>query len=1053
MKTDTKFFTNTDSDSLLDRFCDTLAHTKYFDVLVGYFRSSGFAALANSLNNIEKIRILVGLNTDISIYEALSRNFNTLTDIAVSHDEIRKSYSKMIEKEIENAPETQETEDSISKFLKFIKENKIEIRGHPSRNIHAKVYIMRYHTDQIAKGSVITGSSNFSFAGFTAQREFNVELKDPNDIEFALEKFEYLWNEGIDLTKEFIITVTNFTWFNNNISPYELYLKCLYEYFKEDINIDDYIPPMLPEGFSTLEYQRQAVVGAIKIINTHGGVFLSDVVGLGKTFISAMILQQLKGHKLIICPPVLKDYWEEVLQNFYVHPFKVVSSGKLDDVLESNHSRFKYVLVDESHKFRNELTQSYTQLKNICIGKKIILVSATPFNNKISDLLSQIKLFQSGKKSTIPGVSNIDSFFKRQERELKQFSPGTQDYKNAADKIAATIRDKILKYIMIRRTRGEVIRYFPEDLIKQDLCFPEVANPITLSYKFDSIIGEAFQQTINLLKSIRYARYTPLLYLKTGPTEQQKLSQNNARGFIKCILIKRLESSFFAFNKTINRFINSYKIFIEAYEKGKVYIGKGVDIEDLLDYDDIEELDDYLNSKGIDKYNAQDFHENLYNDLLNDKELLKKISETWNNINTDPKINQFIKSITTNPLLKDQRILVFTESKETAEYLFYNLEKFMPGQCMAFSSHQGLYKGKDRQTEIMSVREARRFIQQNFDPSSTKKYNDIRILITTDVLSEGMNLHIAGRIINYDLPWNPTRIMQRVGRINRVGTAHKTLYIFNFFPTEQADEHLGLEANILKKITEFNAVLGNDSKFLYLDENPDPHGLLGRLSVIKDEEDEGDSELQYLQLIRQIRDRNPSLFEKIKYLPIKARSAHDESKINDSLIVFFREGALKRFVQITKGHCQELTFLEAAPCIQCSPKAIRCSLPNDYYQRLQNAKEFLTSQDSNIIDRQISTRNTKLLDFIRALQRHSSMTDIDQEYLQLLYKAVQNAEISKKTIMSLQKICKKADSPISVINEFHKIISHEILNNIKNTDIQTITNNMPRQIVLTQYLV
>lgn len=1052
MKTDTKFFTNTDSDSLLDRFCDTLAHTKYFDVLVGYFRSSGFAALAKSLNDVEKIRILVGLNTDNSIYKALNNNLETLTKVALSYDDIRKDYSNIVQNEIENAPETQEVEDSISIFINFINEKKLEIRGHPSRNIHAKVYIMRYNADQIATGSVITGSSNFTFSGLTEQREFNVELKDPKDIEFALDKFEYLWAEGIDLTQEFISTVTKFTWFNNNILPYELYLKCLYEYFKEDIDIDNFTPSVLPEGFSTLEYQRQAVIAAIKIINTHNGVFLSDVVGLGKTFISAMILQQLNGHKLIICPPVLKDYWEEVLQNFYVHPFKVVSSGKIDDIEQSNHTRFDYVLIDESHKFRNELTQSYTHLKNICIGKKIILVSATPFNNKISDILAQIKLFQSGKRSTIPGVSNLDAFFKRQEKYLKQYTPGTQEYKSAADKIAATIRDKILKYIMIRRTRSEVIRYFPEDLIKQGLCFPKLENPIPLSYKFDSIIGKAFQQTIYLLKIIKYSRYIPLLYLKNGPTEQQKHSQNNARGFIKCILIKRLESSFFAFNKTINRLINSYDSFIKAYENGNIYIGKGVDIENLLDYDDIEELDKYLNTKEIDKYNAQDFQEALYKDLLNDRDLLNDISKIWSNIDTDPKFNQLISTITTHPLLKAQRILIFTESKETAEYLFYNLEKYLPGQCMAFSSCRGLYQDKGRQTEFMSVREARRFIQQNLDPASIKQDNDFRILITTDVLSEGINLHRAGRIINYDLPWNPTRIMQRVGRINRVGTTHDTLYIFNFFPTEQADEHLGLEANILKKITEFNAVLGNDSKFLYADENPDPHGLLGRLSVIKDEEDEEDSELQYLQMIRQVRDKNPSLFEKIKQLPIKARSAHDESTIHDSLIVFFREGSLKRFVEITKGQCQELTFLEAAQYIQCSQEAIRLSLPNDYYQRLQDAKEFLAKQDTTIYETKSPTRNIKLLDYIRTLQRQSSIADLDSEYLQHLYNAIQNSELSKKTIISLQQAIKK-ETPIPKINQFRNIISYDILKNIKNTEPQTKTNNTSKQIVLSQYLV
>ena len=1049
MKTDTKFFTNCDSDSLLARFKDTLVHTRYFDVLVGYFRASGFATLAQSLKDVEKIRILVGLNTDFQIYDTLSQNSNNLQTILHSHDEIRKSYAQTVQQEMETAPEEQGTENSVSLFLKFIKEKKLELRGHPSRDIHAKVYIMRYHEDQIASGSVITGSSNFSYSGFTAQREFNVELKDPNDVGFALEKFQILWDESVELTEEFVLTITQKTWFNENISPYELYLKFLYEYFKEDINSDNETQAMLPEGFSSLEYQRQSVTAAIKILQAHNGVFLSDVVGLGKTYISAMILQQLSGPKLIICPPVLKDYWEDVLRNFYVHPFKVISPGKLEDIFGSNFSKYQYVLVDESHKFRNELTKSYEQLKNICIGKKVILVSATPFNNKLGDLLAQIKLFQSGKRSTIPGVSNLEAFFKKQERELKFFTPGTKEYKDEASKIAAIVRDKVLKHIMIRRTRSEVVRYFSEDIKKQGLHFPKIANPIPLSYQFDTQIETAFQETIKLLIGIHYARYTPLLYLKSGPTKQQKHSQNNARGFIKSILVKRLESSFYAFRETINRFVKSYTAFIEAYEEGYVYIGKGLDIAEFLEYDNLEEFNEFIESKDIAQYDAEDFTDQFYEDLISDKTSLQKIYNIWNKIDKDPKYDNLVKNINSNDLIKDQRLLIFTESKETAEYLYKKLDVEFPNICMVFSSQRGIYKGIS-----IHPQEARRFIQRNLDPASDEKLNDFRILITTDVLSEGMNLHLAGRIINYDLPWNPTRIMQRVGRINRVGSEYDTLYIFNFFPTAQADAHLGLEANIQKKLTEFNAVLGNDSKFLYLEEEPDPHGLFGRLSVITEEENE-DSELQYLLAIRQVRDNNPELLKKIKQLPVKARSSHNEGSVFDSLLVFFREGYLKRFILIggDKENIKELTFLEAASHFKCSPTALRCALPENYYQRLLSAKQFLSQQDINlVVTKSIDTRNTKLLSNIRALQHYSSMTDIDQEYLQILYTAVQNATLGKRNITNINNAIKKANSPIVALNTLRKIIPSDILLKTEQITYSNQSASTPRQIVLTQYL-
>ena len=1052
MHTDTRFFTNTDNDTLFARFQKTLLHTRYFDVLVGYFRASGFSMLAEALHDVEKIRILVGLNADALIIQASGDGVLPLS--TVSHSVVHKSFVHVVQQEMENAPEEQGTEDSIALFIQYIRNGKIEIKGHPSRDIHAKVYIMRYNENQISYGSVITGSSNFSTSGFTAQKEFNVELKDTPDVKFALERFESLWNEGVELTDEFVATTTQKTWLNDTILPYELYLKFLYEYFKEDINIDDGPQSALPEGFMDLEYQRQAVIAAGKILNTHGGVFLADVVGLGKTFISAMLLQQLPGHKLIICPPVLKEYWEGTLRDFYVASFKVASVGKLDELTQNIHSKYQYVLIDESHRFRNEDTQGYEQLKKICLNKKVILVSATPLNNRLGDLLAQIKLFQPGRKSTIPGVADLEAFFRQRDKELRDFTPGTPEYKEAAEKAAALVRDRILKHIMIRRTRGEVLRYFSADITKQGLQFPDVAPPNRLIYQFDPVIEKAFQDTIALLQSISYARYTPLLYLKRGATEQEKVSQNNARGFIKSILVKRLESSFYAFGKTIGRFIASYQAFLQAYESGYVFIGKSVDIGELLEIDDDDVLDDILNNKGIEKHPSADFTNAFHDDLINDRDILHNIIAIWEHINGDPKYEAFLENITNSALLKNERLLVFTESQETAYYLHSRLENALPGASMMFSSKGGVHGGQRR-----TGRAAREYIQANFDPSYPTAGDDFRILITTDVLAEGMNLHRAGRIMNYDLPWNPTRVMQRVGRINRVGTAHRTIHLFNFFPTAQTDAHLGLEANISKKIDAFNAILGNDGKFLYEDETPDPHGLFGekllnRLSALPDEEDNEDSELKYLLIIRQVRDDDANLFERIKRLPIKARSAYDDAKESDKLLVFFREGALKKFV-LAGGETRELTFLEAAPLMSCEPQKSRAALPKDYYDRLKVARDYLEQADDSLPSwPSVATKILKLLETIRALQRHNAMTDNDQEYLQQLYSAIEQSAIAKKTITTIQNIFKRQNiGPVGLLNALLKSVPPDSLAVMpQDTDEQDAAKRKPKQIVLAQYL-
>ncbi len=1044
MRSDTKFITNEKDAYLLRRFQDTLVHARNFDVLVGYFRASGFSMLAGSLAEAEKIRILVGLNTDGEIIEAAMAQNSSLPHEVHSHAEMHAAYSSAIQHEMELAPETQATENAISQFMAFLNEGRIEIRGHPSRNIHAKVYILHYKEDQATSGCVITGSSNFSYSGLTAQREFNVELRDPGDLQFASEAFERLWQESVELTDEFRNTVYNKTWFNAEITPYELYLKFLYEYFKEDINIDEIDSAMLPDGFRALEYQQQAVAAAKKILDIHNGVFLADVVGLGKTFIAAMLLQTLAGRKLVICPPLLQPYWEEALRLFYVHPFKVISSGRIAGLSPSEISKYQIVVIDESHRYRNENTQSYDILKKICLGKKVVLVSATPYNNRLKDLLAQIKLFQAGRKSTIPGITNLDAYFTKKENELKGLDPATDDFKNASETIAGEIRDKILKHVMIRRTRSEVTKYFKNDINKNSLKFPVIESPVALVYQFNPTLEQAFQKTITLLKAIKYARYSPLLFLKEEITQIQRLSQSNMLGFIKTLLVKRLESSFYAFKKTVGRMIASYEAFIDAWGQGNLFIGKDIDVGELLELEDQDEFESILKQKNIERFAADEFADGFEEFIKNDLEKLRKIAGIWDNIKEDPKYDTFFANLQNN--IKNQLLLVFTESRETAQYLYARLEEAIPGEAMLFSSKNGMHNGK-----TLSIAEARRQIKNNFDPAAEEPASQFHILLTTDILSEGMNLHKAGRIVNYDLPWNPTKVMQRLGRINRVGTEHEKLFIFNFFPTAQADAHLGLNASINRKITAFNAVLGNDNKILFEDEHPDPHGLLGRLTKLAAEDSE-DSELQYLQLIRQIRDENPKLLAKIKNLPLKARSAYASADCADTAIFFFREGALKKFVAVDQT-ARELTFLEAAPLFQAPANEKRAKLPVNYYGRLKLAREYLEKEELEAdAAAHMTPQVKKLLENLAGMQKIAALSNTEQEYSRLLYEAAEQAAISKKTIQRLASACKcRYPSPMAMLNAFQAIISPAALENLEQPASPAASKN-PRQIVLAQYL-
>jgi superfamily II DNA or RNA helicase len=334
-------------------------------------------------------------------------------------------------------------------------------------------------------GRVITGSSNFTRAGLEDNLEFNVELKDRADYDFAERKFEDLWKDAVDVSEKYVQTIQNKTWLNPDVTPYQLYLKFLYEYFKDELGLTDEVAlKYLPQDFKKLEYQEQAVLNAKKILEEYGGVFISDVVGLGKTYISAMLTNQISDRTLVIAPPALLDEknpgsWKNVFYEFGVRAVRFESIGKLDHILHRGTDDFENVIIDEAHRFRTETNITYEKLAEICRGKKVILVTATPYNNTPRDILSQIKLFQKARKSTIPNLPNLESFFNGLEKRLKNLDRQRdyEEYIQTVKENSKEIRHNVLKHLMVRRTRTEITKYFAEDLKEQKLKFPEVEDP------------------------------------------------------------------------------------------------------------------------------------------------------------------------------------------------------------------------------------------------------------------------------------------------------------------------------------------------------------------------------------------------------------------------------------------------------------------------------------------------------------------------------------------------------------------------------------------------
>ncbi|ADQ06040.1 helicase domain protein [Caldicellulosiruptor hydrothermalis 108] len=1062
MLTDLTFITNQDGQTLKDRFLTLIKDTQFFDILVGYFYLSGFYLLYPSLEKTEKIRILIGIGTEQKAFEFL-KNAQQLS--LFSHYQTKNAIRDFIKYEMDNSEDSKDIEEGIKKFIEWIANGKLQIRAYPSKSLHAKLYIMTFKEGDRDVGRVITGSSNFTYSGLVDNLEFNVELKNRADYEYAKAKFEELWNEAVDVSQDFVITLKENTWLNENITPYEIYLKTLYEYFKEDLEtIDDIYLEDLPENFKQLEYQKQAVLNAKKILEKYGGVFISDVVGLGKTYIAALLAKQLDGKTLVIAPPKLIDRknpgsWKNVFFDFAV-PADFESIGKLDDILKSGVEKYKNIIIDEAHRFRNENTEGYKKLSEICRGKRVILITATPFNNTPMDILNLIKLFQSPRKSNIPGVANLEAFFTKLNNRLKNIDrqENYDEYIKVTRENAKLIREKILKHIMVRRTRSEIEKYFADDLKKNKIKFPKVQDPFPLFYQFNEEEDNIFMETIRLItQELKYARYMPLLYYKEKISQLEEQSQKNMGGFMKVLLVKRLESSFYAFSKTIDRFIQSYERFIREFEKGNVYVSKKYinRIFELLEDGDDILVQTLIEEGKAEKYSSKDFKDNFIKDLKSDLQILKRIKNMWSKINRDPKIEKLIDEFMRNEILKN-KVIIFTESQETAEYLSENLSRALKENILLFT---GKSTERDRDAVI-----------ENFDDRAKIKKDDYRILITTEVLSEGVNLHRANVVINYDIPWNPTRMIQRIGRVNRVDTKFDTIYVFNFFPTKQANDQIKLKELAKAKIEAFLTLLGGDAAILTEGEPVDSHELFDKLVSAKifiQEDEEVESELKYLKIIREIKEKDPQLFEKIKHLPAKARSAKLRNQISNQLsselfsgesflLTFFRKGKLQKFFLVSeKAQPVEVDFVTAAKVLECSNNEQKETIPLNFYDLLEKNKLafYEATTEVPIEPQKMSTNQKYILSLLKILLKSPVVSEHQKSYLLKLKDKIEEGAIPKKIINHVTNLIKEKltnKNPLDIVPIFEKEISSRFLE--EHFIAQQENYSEKREIILSLYL-
>ena len=1034
--TDTTFFTNEEWQRLIDRFKVSLRNnTKFFDVVVWYFRASWFFELYEELENVEKIRILVWLDTDATVLDMINKSSKSK-----STKEVKDAYSQSVKKEFEEAEDDEESEKWVLKFIEFIKSWKLEIRAYAKGNIHSKVYIIRKDQDKDPEHywSVITWSSNFSLSWLKWNLELNVELKDKRDVDYALDYFNELWKEWIDVTEEFVSTVQVDTHFNDTITPYELYLKFLYEYFWNLVNQDKIELALsdLPEWYTELEYQKDAVKEILQKVNTYWGVFLADVVWLWKTIVCCLMLKYIRKKALIICPPSVKAQRERDLFDFNIWGSKVESLWMLQKLVDEWTAQFDYVFVDEAHRFRNEETESYSNLSQICQWKKVILISATPFNNNFNDLKNLVKLFH---PDNLPWIEwQLDSWFEKWIGQMKKvdINKDRDAYKNMLKKTSSEMREMVLKHLMVRRTRADIVKYYKADMESKGLFFPNPDKPQKIAYEFDLALDNLFNYTIETLKNLTYSRYNPSRYLsddnvlvKKDELQKQRVAQNNIVGFMKTWLVKRLESSFYAFKLSIWRIKESYEKFIKMYNEGDVYVSKKFDIYDLLE-NDLEKLIEEVDKWSIIKYPKEDLTKEykwktFEEDLQWDLELLEDLCERWENITYDPKIRKLEEILRNDSTLRDRQLIIFSESKETVDYLKEELS------IRLNTEDKEVYWFSWTWNEV-----SRDFIRRNFDPNSLSPDNTVRILVTTDVLAEWINLHKSNVIINYDIPRNPTRVLQRFWRVNRVWTKHNTIHIYNFFPTKQWNEQLDFEKNIIAKMDAFLSLLWWDAQHLTEAEEIGSKTLFEKINSEDyyqwwDDELSDNVTLWYLQELRNVRDENKKLFEKVKSLPRKTRTAREHEEYKIALFTFFKKwDFLKMFLWESWWFSQEYSFEDAAKLLKCSPDTPRKELNTwHFYNILRDNTRQLEVELRKIENIWMAnhdlwkwwkTRSDVVKSLKWLLDIVSSRWDNQRELIQQVMDLVYTNRLPSKIVGSIKDLFKKTEYYINNPNDFYR---------------------------------
>lgn len=847
------------------------------DIATAFFNVEGYALVKENLNGIKKFRLLLGKTN-----QEITRNSDTLGKVLL----------KDIKAEVEGLELSREKKDDVSDLINFLEKGNVEVRVFDKGFLHGKTYIF----DKV----LVSGSSNFTYSGLCREGEFNTVQQGKMYTEYARNTwFNKFWKESLDFKDDLIQLLKNSRFGTTEYTPFKIYIKTLFELQKDELKAkieedEKRQETTMVSNVELSEFQQDAVQRVFSRLKKYGAVIVADSVGLGKTYIALKVLEEFGYYRrkryLVICPAQLKDtMWiqelkgkilpenilsqENLASQDFIDKAKKATGGHLEEI--------ELIIVDESHNLRNQLSNRWENLNSlievIAKGKgrkpKLMFMTATPINNTIWDIYSQIMLLISNDKSAFI-KENIPDLFKH--------------FKDIDNKGDPTLLNDLLNEISIRRTRDYIKKEYPNATIKGNkITFPD-RKLETINYKLDKAYQGMYKEISDTIsEKLTMAYYTILKYKKPELQKQEELWALNRMiaigGIFKTILLKRLESSVESFRISIKQHIKFLKLMMTYLDKGK-FISKQA-YQKFLQYvlasdevidENIDDIEDSILNQ-LENFNITHYkRDELFNDIKTDITLLNVILEKVSKITPeqDAKLIELKDRLT--KMHSKSQIVVFTYYKDTLEYIYNFLTSQKEFNKVNITKISGSNSPKERQKIIEELRT-----------------NEINILLSTDVLSEGQNLQTAQCLINYDLHWNPTRMIQRAGRIDRIGSRFDKIYIYNFFPEDELEELLKLVNILQNKIINIDKSVGLDQSVLGEKIHPKVFGIIRRIkekdvSILDELESDvfGGGELFYQPLKAYLRNKSISELED---LPDGIHSGIDKKKVR-GIFTYYKYG-------------------------------------------------------------------------------------------------------------------------------------------------------------------